>query len=154
MLRHNRAHGIGDLFSASVANRKIHVGLTQTLGLFLGVLQRSHEILWQTFGIPHPLDAPKFCRRKLRGHTLNDLEKVIQLSRLAAGEVVGRQQIQGYHLHAEVVAPAQEFANLGGACGVAILGGGCTFALGPATVAVENHSYVLRQARWLDNARK
>ena len=62
-----------------------------------------------------------------------------------AVEVVGRQQPQGDHLDADVLAPPEQRQDVVGAGLVALLGVGAV-GPGPAPVAVEHHADVAREA--------
>jgi hypothetical protein len=91
------------------------------------------------------LHPPVAIVRKVLGEIRDDLEEAVQFLFLPTHEVVGREQVEGRVLDAEVVAPDEELAELRGAGTVAVRDSVERTLLRPAAVAVEDHRHMLRQ---------
>jgi hypothetical protein len=75
----------------------------------------------------------------------DDLEQLAQLGRIAAAQVVGREQIEGRDRDADVVAPLKELSVLRGASSMTVSGGFELPQSRPATIPVDDHRDVTRQ---------
>jgi hypothetical protein len=79
------------------------------------------------------------------GQFRNDVEQFVQFLRVAASQVVRRQEIERRDAYPHVVAPLEELPVLGGTGAVTVRSGFELTKTCPATVAVNDHRDVPRQ---------
>jgi hypothetical protein len=81
--------------------------------------------------------------REVFGEVGDDLDEGVELVARTVGEVVARQQVERDDLDADVVAPLEELAHLGGTRAMPVGGGLIAELFGPPPVAVDDHGDVL-----------
>ena len=114
-------------------------------GAVLGRVEGGDERLGQARIGADVLDAPVAVVRELFGELGDDLDEVGEFVARAVAEVVAREQVERHDPDAQVVAPLEELAHLGGSRAVAVRSGVVTELLRPAPVAVDDHRDVSGQ---------
>jgi hypothetical protein len=109
-----RAHRVGDLAPAAVADRDVHVQAGHVRGAGGRVLERPRGVRGQQVQRTDRVHAPAAGVRDVVDQPLDDREQRRQLGRRPV-EVVGGQQPQRDDLDTDLVAPAEDLLDLVGA---------------------------------------
>ena len=143
VLVEQRADGVGDLAAAAVPDRDVDQHPVDVAGGLLGRLELLGGRGGQQVERADRVDPPALLVGERGDRLADDVEQRRELA-LGAVEVVGREQPQRDDLDADLVAPAEQRLDVGGAGPVAVRGVAAD-GLGPAPVAVEHHADVLGQ---------
>jgi hypothetical protein len=143
----HRAHGVGDLPAAAVADGDVHLGPAAALGAGRRLLQHAGGLGRQQVQRADDAQGPVAVRTGQVGDdALDDPQQRRQLG-LRPAEVVGGQQPQRDDLHAGLVAPAEQVDDLARAGPVPLVRVDDAELLGPAPVAVDDDADVLGDGR-------
>ena len=135
-LTHHGAHGLGDLVSATVADRDIDGHTLHVGGACDGGTQILSHLLGQQRQVADDSQLPSPLVGQERDGLADDAQQLAQLAGLAR-QVVGRQEPQRHDRHTCIVRPLEELADLARARAVS-LRGGCAQGLCPAAVTVQD----------------
>ena len=141
VLDQQRAHRVRDLAATAVPDRDVDQHAVDVGGGLLGLLEAAGGLGGQQVEGADRVQPPAALVGERVDGVADDGEQRLEL-RGRAVEVVGRQQPQGDHLDAGLLAPAEQRLDVGRAGPVALRGVGAD-GLGPAPVAVEHHADVL-----------
>ena len=141
----NTSHGVGDLPSAAVSNRKVDVKSGLASASPFGLCESRDEGVWQCFGRANMLDAPIAILREILREVADDLEQAGELFWRAAAEIVSGQQVQGGNRDSEVVTPLEKLAILRGPRSMSVRRGVKFAQSRPPSVAIDDHGDVLRK---------
>src|SRR5690349_1016232 len=133
---------VRDLPPAAVADGHVDQQAAAAGRDLAGVLERTGGLRGQQVQGPDRVDSPAAVDELAHGF-LDDPQQRLELAGRAA-QVVGRQQPQGDHLDAVLLAPLQQLEDLVGALLVPPADVGHSRRPGPAPVAVAHHANVVR----------
>ena len=137
------SHGIGNLPSSAVPNRKVDVKSGLVFAAQFGLCESRNQRFWQRFGRADMLDAPIAVLREILREVADDLEQAVEFFQRAAGEIVSGQQVQGGNRDIEVVAPLEKLSILRGPGSMSVRRGVKFAQFRPASVAIDDHGDVL-----------
>ena len=142
--------GLG--FGANTRVALITRGLAEMmrLGVALGALEREGEFGRQPLDRSHVFHPPGIDRREIGGEIRHDAEEIGEFLTLAPGQIVGREEVQGHHLDATLLAPPEKLGNFPGTGAMADRCALLQTLLRPAPVAVDDHGDVMRHSRSVD----
>ena len=135
------AYGVGDLAAAAVPHRDVHQQAVDVRGRLRGDLESFSDLGGQQVQRTDGVQPPAALLGQRLDGVDDDPEQRLELARRTV-QVVGREQPQGHHLDADLLAPTEHGLDVGGA-GAMTLGCVGPDGLGPPPVAVQHHADVL-----------
>ena len=143
LFQQQRAHGIGELLAAAVADAHVHPHAIGSGGAVGRGLEAPGRLWWQQLETAHQSEPPPSVGREPVDQAFDGSEDARELS-LRTLQVVGGEHPERHRADPELVAPLQELIDLRGAGLVAALEV-ASGVLRPAPIAVDDGTHVTRE---------